>query len=79
MRIMGIDYGDRRIGIAVTDPLGFTAQGVATLTNSKKTLADDLKSCLINTIPKKLYSGFRKIWTARSVFVQTPHMNLRTF
>jgi len=25
-RIMGIDYGSKRIGIAVSDPLGFTAQ-----------------------------------------------------
>jgi putative Holliday junction resolvase len=31
MRIMGIDFGDARIGIAVSDPLGFTAQGVETL------------------------------------------------
>ena len=33
MRIMGIDYGDRRIGVAVTDPLGITAQGVSTVQN----------------------------------------------
>lgn len=31
MRIMGIDYGDSRIGIAVSDPLGWTAQGVETI------------------------------------------------
>ncbi|HHV99273.1 MAG TPA: Holliday junction resolvase RuvX [Clostridiaceae bacterium] len=34
MRIMGIDYGDSRIGIAVSDPFGWTAQGVETI-NSK--------------------------------------------
>ena len=28
MRIMGIDLGDKRIGIAISDPLGWTAQGV---------------------------------------------------
>lgn len=33
MRIMGIDYGDSRVGVAVSDPLGYTAQGVATLPN----------------------------------------------
>ncbi len=33
MRIMGIDYGDSRVGIAVSDALGFTAQGVTTLPN----------------------------------------------
>lgn len=26
MRILGIDYGDRKIGLAVSDRLGFTAQ-----------------------------------------------------
>ena len=33
MRIMGIDYGDSRVGIAVSDPLGYTAQGIKTLPN----------------------------------------------
>ncbi len=33
MRIMGIDYGDSRVGIAVSDALGLTAQGVTTLPN----------------------------------------------
>jgi putative holliday junction resolvase len=28
MRIMGLDYGDRRIGVAVSDELGWTAQGI---------------------------------------------------
>lgn len=28
MRILGLDYGDKTIGIAVSDPLGWTAQGV---------------------------------------------------
>ncbi|MDA8124452.1 MAG: Holliday junction resolvase RuvX [Deltaproteobacteria bacterium] len=28
---MGIDYGERRIGVALCDELGMTAQGVATL------------------------------------------------
>lgn len=32
-RILAIDYGDSRIGIAVSDPLGLTAQGVETVPN----------------------------------------------
>lgn len=32
MRIIGIDYGDARIGIAVSDPFGWTAQAVETIT-----------------------------------------------
>lgn len=31
MRILGIDYGERRTGIAVSDALGITAQGVGTI------------------------------------------------
>lgn len=30
-RIIGLDVGARRIGVAVSDPLGLTAQGLATL------------------------------------------------
>ena len=33
MRIMGIDYGDARVGIALSDPLMLTAQGFKTLPN----------------------------------------------
>ena len=28
MRIMGLDYGDRKIGVAVSDMFGWTAQGL---------------------------------------------------
>ena len=31
MRILGIDYGDSRVGIAITDALGITAQGLETV------------------------------------------------
>ncbi|MDR1704586.1 MAG: Holliday junction resolvase RuvX [Clostridiales bacterium] len=31
MRIMGLDYGDRTIGVAVSDPLGYTAQGLCVM------------------------------------------------
>lgn len=31
MRILGIDYGDARVGIAITDPLGIIAQGLETI------------------------------------------------
>ena len=31
MRILGLDVGDRTIGVAVSDPLGFTAQGITTI------------------------------------------------
>lgn len=28
MRILGLDYGDKTIGVAVSDPFGWTAQGL---------------------------------------------------
>ena len=31
MRVLGLDVGDRTIGVAVSDPLGFTAQGITTI------------------------------------------------
>jgi len=31
MRILGIDYGDARCGIAITDPLCITSQGLETI------------------------------------------------
>jgi len=35
-RIMAIDFGSRRIGLAVTDELGLTAQGLPTLYRTNK-------------------------------------------
>ncbi|MDC7286804.1 Holliday junction resolvase RuvX [Blautia schinkii] len=31
MRILGLDYGSKTVGVAVSDPLGWTAQGVETI------------------------------------------------
>lgn len=31
MRILGLDYGSKTVGVAVSDALGFTAQGVETI------------------------------------------------
>jgi len=41
MRIMGLDVGDRTIGVAVSDPLGFTAQGITTV--RRKSIESDLE------------------------------------
>jgi len=35
-RILAIDYGSRRMGLAVSDPLGITAQGIETLQRKNK-------------------------------------------
>ena len=36
MRILGLDYGSKRIGVAVCDELGITAQGLATITRKNR-------------------------------------------
>ena len=35
-RVLGLDVGARRIGVAVSDPLGITAQGLETLHRQNK-------------------------------------------
>jgi putative pre-16S rRNA nuclease len=41
MRIMGLDFGSHTIGIAISDELGLTAQGLKTL--RRKSMEDDLQ------------------------------------
>lgn len=36
MRILGLDYGEKRIGVAVCDELGLTAQGLPTIIRKNK-------------------------------------------
>ena len=31
MRVLGLDYGSKTVGVAISDPLGITAQGVETI------------------------------------------------
>ena len=42
MRILGIDLGEKRIGISICDELGITAQGLPTIIS--KTEIEDIKS-----------------------------------
>ncbi len=44
MRILGIDYGSRRVGLAISDALGLAAHGLPTVENdSEEELLDALK------------------------------------
>jgi putative holliday junction resolvase len=36
MRILGLDYGDKRIGVAISDELGYTAQGLSTIVRKNR-------------------------------------------
>ncbi|MFL0247090.1 Holliday junction resolvase RuvX [Candidatus Clostridium stratigraminis] len=49
MRILGLDLGEKTIGVAISDPLGFTAQGVKTILRKNKNV--DLEE--INSICKE--------------------------
>lgn len=47
MRILGLDVGSKTIGVAVSDPLGFTAQGLTTIrrTNKEEDIKEIKKFC----------------------------------
>ncbi len=61
MRIMGIDYGDARVGVSVSDLLGITAQGVGTIKNrGLKNLITDLEKKINEYSPEKIVVGLPK-------------------
>lgn len=61
MRILGIDFGDARIGIAVSDIMGWTAQGVGTLRNRRwEKLSCELLEILKKYAPEKIVLGLPK-------------------
>lgn len=47
MRILAVDLGEKRVGLALSDPLGFTAQGLETLhvKSKKEVLAGLIEVC----------------------------------
>ena len=51
MRILGLDYGEKRIGMAICDELGLTAQGLPTMI--RKTKKHDLE------IMESLIKGYK--------------------
>jgi len=62
MRIIGIDYGDSRIEVAVSDPLGWTAQGVETIKwrNNIEEPIERLVQIINQYEAKKVIVGFPK-------------------
>jgi putative Holliday junction resolvase len=47
-RVLGLDVGSRRIGMAISDPLGLTAQGLPTLQRQNKRLDFEQLAKIIN-------------------------------
>ncbi len=61
MRILGIDFGDVRIGVAVSDIMGWTAQGVGTVKNRPwEKLAPQIQEILAEYSPEKIVVGLPK-------------------
>lgn len=59
MRILGIDYGDARVGVAVSDIMGFMANGIKTIKNTKH-LMDELSEIINEYKPEKIVIGLPK-------------------
>ena len=59
MRILGLDYGEKRIGAAICDELGMTAQGLPTiLRKSKKHDLDILGNLIKSYTVEKIVIGY---------------------
>ena len=60
-RILGIDFGERRIGLALSDALGITAQGLPTLDTKKtKDIFTHLKNIIKDKNVTKVVVGIPK-------------------
>lgn len=62
LRIMGLDIGDRRIGVAMSDPMGWTAQGIKTITRieGRKNDIEELREIINQYKVEKIISGLPK-------------------
>ncbi|MDR0879821.1 MAG: Holliday junction resolvase RuvX [Clostridioides sp.] len=60
-RIMGLDVGDATIGVAVSDIMGLTAQGITTVHRvGKKKDVEELKKIIAEKNVNKIVSGMPK-------------------
>lgn len=75
-RVLGLDIGNKTIGVAVSDPLGILAQGVTTIIRSSK--VEDvkaLKSIIDEYQVEKLIIGLPKNMNNSMGFQATRTMN----
>ncbi|MGI5901337.1 MAG: Holliday junction resolvase RuvX [Desulfitobacteriia bacterium] len=57
MRIMGLDFGDKTIGVAISDPLLITAQGVKVIKRSPKDM-EELENLIKDYQVEKIIIGY---------------------
>ena len=59
-RWMGIDYGSVRVGIALSDLLGITAQGYGVLSCQEQNIVEEIKKIIVKEDVIKIVLGFPK-------------------
>ncbi len=57
MKLLAIDYGERRIGVAVSDALGMTARPLRTIDRQKEKTFEALRVILDEQKPEKIIFG----------------------
>lgn len=61
MRILGVDFGDKRTGVALSDELGWTAQGLTTIFHwDKETVAEKVAETAKENKVEKIVLGLPK-------------------
>jgi putative Holliday junction resolvase len=59
LRLLGLDYGEKRIGVAICDELGLTAQGLPTImSKNKKHDLEILRNLINNYNVEKIVVGY---------------------
>ena len=56
-RIIGVDFGDKRVGVAITDPLGLFAQPLCTLGGGKRAVIAELLKLIDQYSPEAVVIG----------------------
>jgi len=64
LRILGLDYGEKRIGVAICDELGLTAQGLPTIIRKDKKHDWGILQNLITSYKvERIVIGYPVKWT----------------
>ena len=54
MRVLGLDYGSKTVGVAISDPLGITAQGEETLARIEELVSEYHVEKIVLGYPKNM-------------------------
>ena len=81
MRTLGLDYGSKTVGVAVTDPLGLTAQGVEIIRRQKenhlrKTYQRIKELCEQYDVEKIVLGNSKKNWSVVFLYLFFLSMNV---